>query len=99
MTWVAGADGCKAGWAVVLREVKSRKMEVRLVSRIAGVLRWKPAPEILCVDIPIGLLDRAVPGGRDCDKAARALLGQPRGDQRFLATRATRPESEKLRRG
>lgn len=98
MAWVAGADGCKAGWAVVLREVKSRKMEVRFASRIEEVLRWKPSPKLLCVDIPIGLLDRAVPGGRDCDKAARALLGQPRGTSVFSpparrALRARTPEA------
>jgi len=83
MTWVAGADGCKVGWVVVLRELKSRKMEVRLASRIQDILRWKPSPEILGIDVPIGLLDRAVPGGRECDKKARKLLGQTRGSSVF----------------
>lgn len=41
------------------------------------------APDILCIDVPIGLLDQAVPGGRGCDKAARVLLGQPRGRSVF----------------
>ena len=83
MTWVAGADGCKTGWVVILRDVRSGRMEVRLASRIGEVLRWQATPEILCVDIPIGLLDHAVAGGRECDKAARALLGRPRGSSVF----------------
>ena len=83
MTWVAGADGCKAGWVVVRREMESSKMEVRAASDIAEVLRWKPPSKIVGVDIPMGLLDQAVPGGRECDKAARALLGQPRGSSVF----------------
>lgn len=82
-TWVAGADGCKAGWVVVLREVKSGKLEVKLASSVEEVFRWKPSPEILGIDIPMGLLDRAVEGGRDCDRAARALLGRPRGTSVF----------------
>jgi hypothetical protein len=53
------------------------RVEVRVVSDLSEVLRWKPAPRVLGVDMPIGLLDRAVPGGRDCDRAARALLKDP----------------------
>lgn len=83
MTWVAGADGCKAGWVVVLRETKSRRIEVRVVSGLSEVLRWKPSPEVLGVDIPIGLLDRAEPGGRRCDEEARKLLGRFRGSSVF----------------
>jgi predicted RNase H-like nuclease len=83
MTCVAGADGCKAGWVVVLRDVKSREMEVKIASRVEEILRWKPRPEILGIDMPIGLLDQAVRGGRECDKEARKLLGKPRGSSVF----------------
>jgi predicted RNase H-like nuclease len=79
LTWVAGADGCKAGWVVALRDSASRTIEVRVASRISEVLEWDPAPRILGVDIPIGLLDRAVRGGRKCDEEARRLLGRIRG--------------------
>jgi predicted RNase H-like nuclease len=83
MTWVAGVDGCKSGWVVVLREAGSRKIEVRVANRISEVLGWTPSPEILGVDMPIGLLDRAVRGGRQCDKEARGLLGRARGTSVF----------------
>lgn len=45
-------------------------------------MRKRP-PELAClgIDIPIGLLD----GSRACDKAARKLLGQPRGTSVFAA--------------
>jgi predicted RNase H-like nuclease len=46
------------------------------------MLRNKPDDlAILAVDIPIGLLDSS----RLCDKAARKLLGQPRGTSVFAA--------------
>jgi predicted RNase H-like nuclease len=83
MSWIAGVDGCKAGWVVVLREADSRKIEVRVASRISDVLRWNPSPEVVGVDIPIGLLDRAVQGGRQCDQEARRLLGLARGTSVF----------------
>lgn len=83
MTWIAGADGCKAGWVIVLREAGSRRLEVRVASRISEVLGWNPSPEILGVDIPIGLLDLAERGGRTCDKEARRLLGRFRGTSVF----------------
>ncbi len=41
------------------------------------------APAVLGVDMVIGLPDRAVPGGRQCDRAARQLLGHPRGTSVF----------------
>jgi len=95
--WVAGADGCKAGWVVALREVKSQRVETRLAVRIDEVLRQMPPPAILCIDIPIGLLDRAERGGRVCDMEARKLLGQPRGTSVFSpparrALKASTPE-------
>lgn len=104
MTWIAGADGCKVGWVVVLRELKSRELKIELVRNIADVLRWKRALKVLCMDIPIGLLERAVPGGRNCDKCARKLLGRPRGSSVFSpparsALRAkTRVEADRLNR-
>ena len=83
MTWAAGADGCKGGWIVVLRNTRSGQIKSELVERITEVLEWKSRPKVLSIDIPIGLLDHAVPGGRDCDRAARVLLGQPRATSVF----------------
>ena len=54
-------------------------IEIRVVEAIHEVLRWRERPGVICIDIPIGLLDGAVPGGCACDQAARAFLDQPRG--------------------
>ncbi len=35
MTLLAGVDGCKGGWVVVLREVDSRKIAIHVVDAIS----------------------------------------------------------------
>jgi predicted RNase H-like nuclease len=77
-SWVAGVDGCRAGWIAMLMEVQSRKVpayHVRLCAHFAEVLSLSPKPVVIAVDIPIGLLDEPQPGGRECDRQARRLLG------------------------
>lgn len=77
MPWVAGVDGCRAGWVVVLVEAHAtaiRVPDVRLCPSFAAVLALQPAPVVIAVDIPIGLLDAPQPGGRTCDRQARQLL-------------------------
>lgn len=72
----AGVDGCRAGWLVVVRPLEDpAAAQVRLAVTFAEVLALVPEPGVIAVDIPIGLPDRGVPGGRACDVAARANLG------------------------
>jgi predicted RNase H-like nuclease len=78
MPWIAGVDGCRAGWVVVLAECRAAAFQVRAVqlcSRFADILNLHPAPMVIAVDIPIGLLDQPQSGGRTCDRQARSLLG------------------------
>ena len=57
-------------------------MSVPTLCHLPSILKNKPDDlAILGIDIPIGLLD----GPRACDKAARNLLGQPRGTSVFAA--------------
>ncbi len=79
--FVAGADGCRAGWVCFKVELPSGATSVEVVD-LTSILREKPA-DLAClgIDIPIGLLD----GPRACDLAARKLLGQPRGRSVFSA--------------
>lgn len=76
--WLAGVDGCPAGWIVALARLAptSRLVRLRFIlcSHFEGVLSLRPAPEIIAIDMPIGLLDTPQPGGRDCDQLARRLL-------------------------
>jgi predicted RNase H-like nuclease len=53
------------------------------------VLALPEKPVVLAVDMPIGLLDRPLPGGRLCDREARKLLRRPRASSVF--TPPTRP--------
>jgi predicted RNase H-like nuclease len=72
---VAGLDGCRAGWVWVSRDLVSGEAAAGIVSRIDEVDCLCPQPEVLAVDVPIGLTDS---GPRTCDREARALLGWPR---------------------
>jgi len=76
---VAGVDGCRAGWLVVLVDEQGRpnpSSQVRLCTEFEEILSLFPAPDAIAVDIPIGLLDRPQRGGRVCDQQARRLLGR-----------------------
>ena len=79
--FVAGVDGCRAGWVAFKLELPSLATSVDLVD-LPKLLSSRPT-DLLClaVDIPIGLLDCS----RPCDKAARKMLGQPRGTSVFAA--------------
>ena len=76
MVWTAGVDGFKAQWCVVLHNLETDALKVRIVPTFAGLLTMAEAPEIVAVDIPIGLPEYTVPGGRACEREARRLLGK-----------------------
>src|ERR1700675_4695000 len=79
--FVAGIDGCRGGWVAFKVDLASSITSVEVVD-LPSILRKKPDDlAILAIDIPIGLLN----GSRACDKAARKLLGQPRGTSVFAA--------------
>jgi predicted RNase H-like nuclease len=79
--FVAGVDGCRAGWIAFKVELPSLVTSVEVVD-LSALLPNRPSDlAFLAIDIPIGLLD----GSRACDKAARKLLGQPRGTSVFAA--------------
>jgi predicted RNase H-like nuclease len=77
--FVAGVDGCRAGWVWFKVELPSLATSVEVVE-LPSLLKNRPS-DLAClgIDIPIGLLD----GPRACDKTARKLLGQPRGSSVF----------------
>lgn len=79
--FVAGVDGCRAGWVSFAVELPSLATSVDVVD-LPELLRSRPLNlACIAIDIPIGLLN----GSRACDKAARKLLGQPRGTSVFGA--------------
>jgi predicted RNase H-like nuclease len=83
MSWVAGVDGYHNGWFIVLKELGTGELCFRTVGTFSGILDLTEKPAVICVDIPIGLLDHAVHGGRECDRLTRGLLGHPRASSVF----------------
>lgn len=82
MALLAGADGCKDGWVVVTQHSDSGGVYHFVVSSIAEVFQRRPAPDLVAIDIPIGIPES---GQRRCDVAARRLLGSFRGRSVFAA--------------
>lgn len=82
MPLIGGADGCKDGWILVTKELSSGLISWRICTSTEELFYGKPTPEILGIDIPIGLTDS---GPRGCDKEARRALGAGRGSSVFPA--------------
>ena len=76
MTWVAGVDGCPAGWIAVFRDLSGRQPpRVRVVPAFADLLAAPECPVRIAVDMPIGLPARIEGPGRVAEQAVRPLLG------------------------
>jgi predicted RNase H-like nuclease len=81
--WVAGVDGCRGGWIVAVVNGSS-DVRLRLCRAFQEVLDLDdPRPDVIAIDIPIGLLETPCRGGRICDRQARRELGIPRGSSVF----------------
>jgi predicted RNase H-like nuclease len=76
MDWVAGVDGFKSQWCVVLLNRSTEEHCARIVPTFSDLLEIPERPSIVCVDIPIGLPEVTLPGGRSCEREARGLLGR-----------------------
>ena len=74
-TWLAGVDGCTGGWLAAFVRISGGEAHVRIVPRFADVLAAAESPEIVAVDMPIGLPERTGLGGRAAENCVRPLLG------------------------
>ncbi len=87
--WVAGVDGCPAGWLVVLRPLRSQEPpRAHIAATFAEILALPEAPAAIAVDMPIGLPERSGVGGRPGDSEARAKLGARQSSLFALPARA-----------
>ena len=92
---VAGVDGCRAGWLVVVRPLDGiGRPAVRIVATFAEVLALPEAPSLIAVDIPIGLPERSGIGGRAADIGARAKLGARQSSVFAVPARAAVMETD-----
>jgi len=73
--WLAGVDGCRAGWIAAFVRAQRTEVRVRMFASFADFLAAAEAPALIAVDIPIGLPARIGPGGRGPEAAVRPLLG------------------------
>ena len=94
-SWIAGVDGCPAGWLVVLRHTADREPpRARIVATFADVLALPEHPAIIAIDIPIGLPERSGIGGRPADIAARRVLGARQSSVFAVPARSVVMESD-----
>jgi len=73
--WVAGTDGCRAGWTVAFAGLNHEDIRVRVLSRFGDIVAAPEQPRLVAVDIPIGLPAHIGPQGRGPERAVRPLLG------------------------
>lgn len=82
MSLIAGVDGCPVGWICVTRDTRTGRIASALYPTADGLVSQQPCPDIIAIDMPIGLTDA---GRRQCDNEARSLLGTPRRNSVFPA--------------
>jgi predicted RNase H-like nuclease len=68
--WVAGVDGYRHGWVVVLAAPRMGVHSARVVATFLEVLSLPERPDVIAVDVPIGLLSVAKSGGRACERSS-----------------------------
>ena len=92
---VAGVDGCPGGWlAVVADPADLCEARASLCRTFADVLALEECPQIVAVDIPIGIPNTAIKGGRVCDNEARARLGDRQSSVFSVPSRAALGEAD-----
>ncbi|MFH0821764.1 MAG: DUF429 domain-containing protein [Pseudomonadota bacterium] len=69
---IVGVDGCAAGW-IAVAIVLNGAWTVDVYPNIETVWESHPQPNVILVDIPIGLSEN---GTRLCDQEARRMLGR-----------------------
>lgn len=88
-TFVAGADGCPPGWAVVLHDIAGRREpQLMVCANMADVLLRPELPGIIGVDMPIGLPESVGPGGRGPETELRSRLGDRQSSVFAIPARA-----------
>lgn len=81
-----GVDGCPAGWFSVGFDC-SGSYETKTFGDFTELLAHYRGASLVLVDIPIGLPEG--PGGRECDREARKLLGKRRSSVFPVPSRRT----------
>jgi len=86
--WLAGVDGCRAGWIAAFLRPDNDDGFVQVFESFAAICEAPEQPAIIAVDIPIGLPERTGNGGRAAENAIRPLLGQRQSSVFSVPSRA-----------
>jgi predicted RNase H-like nuclease len=73
--WLAGADGCVAGWIAAFVRPEGGEVRMRILPRFGDLVAAPEQPAVIAVDMPIGLPERTGTGGRAAENVVRPLLG------------------------
>jgi threonine dehydratase len=73
---LAGVDGCPAGWVAVVAGAGFADPRVRVLPRLDALFEPATVPDVVAIDMPIGLPDRVGAGGRGPEAALRPHLGR-----------------------
>jgi len=87
--WVAGIDGCRAGWMAALMALGDpASTRLRVAATLAEILDGPEEPAVVAVDMPIGLPDRTMGSGRIPEQLVRPLLGERQSSVFAIPSRA-----------
>lgn len=84
VTWLAGVDGCKGpddnknGWIAVFCEGDLAKAKAEVFRDFEHLLADPRAAGVIAVDMPIGLPEEGIKGGRTAEREVRARIGKRR---------------------
>ncbi|MBI1204587.1 MAG: DUF429 domain-containing protein [Rhodopseudomonas sp.] len=73
--WLAGVDGCRAGWIAVFGRPDGEVRPPRLFERFSDIIDADEKPAIVAIDVPIGLPAQSPDKGRLAESAVRPMLG------------------------
>jgi predicted RNase H-like nuclease len=87
--WVAGVDGCRAGWIAALMEAGNpASARIVVAPAFAAIADAPERPAVIAVDMPVGLPDRTKGSGRRPEQLIRPLLGQRQSSVFAIPSRA-----------
>ncbi|MGV3633078.1 MAG: DUF429 domain-containing protein [Pseudorhodoplanes sp.] len=92
--WLAGVDGCRAGWIVAFVRPGGDETIIRVAKHFADVIAAPENPGIVAVDMPVGLPERTGYGGRAAENAVRPLLGARQSAVFSVPSRAALNETD-----
>jgi len=75
LMWIAGVDGCRCGWLAALHCLDTTEIRLRILPDLCSLLDAPENPQIIAIDMPIGLPDTIEGPGRAAEQAVRPLLG------------------------